>query len=806
MAYLTRRERERLKVIRVRKQREKRGKHPILNQTFVTNTDLLTSLSYKELRYFTEIWFIKYLLEKLKNLDIFKYYFYTNLKKNEISKSFKNLEDTDRLNKDIILYNLIWNKSFDYYTIPLNQTPFFKSFKRFKGSFENNPKIFQPLWSNIFSIKIPNENSINNFNFKNSLLIDFNLYLQPLNLKNKRKVQNDKEKDLTFYPKNWLELVLNSDSQDEESLQNIYEEYNELFIEEYEKSLLPPDFKELGPYFNYFNLPETKEVPNLLISKRKSLEEFYIENFIIEEINIKNNPYSYVNIEKLKIFLNNLKLTEKEKEFQVKLCLVHNVNLKFLKIPVTYVNFQENNIKKVIFDYSSFDIQKIKYIENSKTFTDINLYLLFINKTLLNFIEIFLLKFKNVLPVNKLFNSLFKSLTNKEEFAGFYNMLVKEFNLIKYDLTLYSIKFIVEFLEFLFDILRLIDNYDNILLFNIQKIKFLYEKFALFDLMYFKRFLMFEYNNETNWLNYLLEINSINCISNLNFYSMMISDYIIKYYQDIPEDVSLKTLILDDKKYKINIFKYYFRYQLVNNLLRFYAFKNTYRKMNTGKHIGFAIRDRNFVFLGHYLPFYNYLLSKCKEFMLNKFFISTNSLINLVRYKYIWTCKNLKKAMLRRSNMEFVLFNIDDLKLNPFVFAEQYYKLHQILTESILKTNNKDFDIWDLVNKKIELPGLTHSKRLLLFLAYVNLMVYICFNNSNLLADQKNVFKSFLSRFSVYLQQLKLRRQPNSKAPLLKQVYKGGKLVDLKKYKPIQRKPYKYISLDEILSDLKNSL
>jgi len=804
MAYLTRREREKLKVIRVRKQREKRGKHPILSQTFLTNEEILTSLNYNSLRYFNDIWFTKYLLEKLKNLDIFKYYFYVNFRKNEIDKSFRILEDSNRINQDILLYKLIWDKFFDSYVLPLNQTQYFKCFKRFTRSFENNSILFQSLWPKIYSFEIPTEKSINNFNFLNSLLVDFDLYLKPLDVKRKIQMQKENEKNLTFFPANWLETVLNYDSQELESLQNMYKESNELFIEEYEKSLLPPDFKELEPYFNYFDLPETKQVNNLLISKRKHLEDFYIENFILEEINIKNNPYSYIDIKKLKILLVNLQLTEKEKEFQIKLCLAHNANLKFLKIPLTYINFQENINKKTVSDYSFTNINIIKYIENSKVFTDTNIYLLFINKTVLNFIEIFLLKFKMVLPISKLLNILYKSLTNKEEFIIFYNMLVKEFNLIKYKLTLYSIRFILEFLELLFDIVRIIDNYENILLFNIQKLKFLYKDFAIFNLMYFKRFLMFDYNDDTNWLNFLLETYSTNCIVNLNYYSMLISDYIIKFYQDIPEDLSLKTLIFN-KKFKINIFKYFFRYQSVNNLLKFLLFNKTYRKMYVGKNIGFANRDRNFVFLGYYLPFYDYLVDNFKDFISDKFFIPTNSLINLVKYKYIWTCKNLKKAMLRRSNMEFVLFNIEDLKLNPFVFADQYYKLHKILTESILKTNNKDFDIWDLVNNNMEFPGLKKPKRLLLFLAYVNLMVYICFNNSNLLDGQKNNFKSFISRFSIYLKQLKLRRQPNPQAPLLKQVYKEGKLMDLRKYKPVS-KPYKLINIEDIMLDLKKNM
>lgn len=784
MAYLTRKQRLRLKKIRLKKTKERRGKHPILIR-YLLKTFYIKAWKYKNLRMLNYNMYFKYLLEKLKNYDIYKYYFYLKIRKELIDNTNRLVTINDRGNRDLILYNLLYNKIFNYYDNNYTkQSKYLSYIHRFKKDFSINNTKINEYFNQIYPIYNILEKYIDNFNFSYSILIDFHRYLIPINYKFGRNTKNVR---VRYFPNKWLDMELNYNN-DVDILKNTYVKETEMFKEDYLESLEPSNYDQFAAYINYFDLHPTKLPHYSLLPHRQPLKDFYIENFFIDELNIKNYPYYYINIDELKLFLNKLKLSEKEKIFQIKLSIAHNENLKTLNIPKVYVNFVENLKKPEISNYNQENINQVRLIEKSKIFPDTTIFMIFSTKTLLNFIEIFLFKFKNILPLKKLLQDLYNSLSNFESFANFYNILINEFNLIKFKLNLYSINYVLDFLNLLYNVVKSFSTFDNILLFNMQKVKYLFSNLPIFKLNYFKRFIMFEVNNDSNWLNFLYyTYSTTNFVENLNFYSQMFSEYIYKHYTSTPEQLSVKVLETLNC-YKLYIYLYFEEYIIANKLSTFANFEYRYRRFKTFS-IKYSKKVHNNFFYGFFKNFFYNLIDKFKPYSFFQFNIGIFNLINTFKYKYRLMRKFLMNSFLSPRNMPFALDNIAALQLHAFTFTNQSYKLHELFTNYILNSPQKtnDFDVWDLIEKNTELSTIDEKQRMFLFLAYSNLMLHIVFENINVHRTHKVKLKGFLWK---YINHIKYVLFEHEKVDLM-----------LAQDHP-ESKVYRFVELDNIILEL----
>jgi hypothetical protein len=749
--YLTRKQLKKVKAISLRKKIMKKVRFTIIKNLFFKNK-IFPILKVSDLFVINLENFNFYLLEKLKTLNKVFYFKFLRIFDKNLLKNNKYLY---YLEYNCLLYNLLWDnvKVFDDF---LDPSSLFKYFKLKLPSLYNfQVKNLFIKFKNLFK----NPKTLSNIviNFKESLIADFEFFLKPIQIKLESKVKNS-----TLISVKWLQDEIKKLDDLDGINRSVYPTHLEKdFEDKFEKSLEEIDPEEFGGYKDYFNVIAEKKSDFIIFPKKKIIEKLYIEDCFINNSNFNLTPYKYINIESYKALLSKSMLPE-DCLLQLKLAHIHNTNLEFFNIPYDTFNMAllpplEFNSSK----YNNYVIYEINKLEKSKIFIDLILTFEFSYKSVINFIELFLYKFKSVLDIEKLFKLLYINDFNIYNFIEFYNTLVIAINEIKLNFTLYTINFVLDFLDFLYTLLINFNLYENILNFSIIKVKSIFSKLNIFNLYYIKRFLLFEFNNDFLYINFLYNIfsncsllvnNNYYACANYNNYLMVENDYLI--YNSLIKDINLQK----DIYFYFEEFFFYEELRHLSSLVRFDIRHSIYKTHSL------KFKKINFRFFDLYAL---YIFDKVSIYMtamngLNFSFKFIEKL-NIYKYRLSFLYDSLSNAFLNSKNFEFILDNIVVLKLHPFYIFNNIIKIRRIILDSVLKdTNYKNYnyiDIWDLINPSIHLTNLTIEERVALFTEYSNFILIVFFNNAKLY--EKYVFRvvNFIYQFTNDINFVKYKKE-----------------------------------------------
>ena len=662
-------------------------------------------ISYKQIFLLNIKNFIYYLLDKLKEKSNIDYFIYFSLRSLYIKNCERNSRYINFLLNDFFLYKLLWkNCNFKY---------FYNFDKEIEQFFSYKKKIIQNknLISKYFSYKIYYNqfyfNLIKNFCFENSLLILLFEYLNEINLNFSENLISNKSKKKKFIIRSLLKKVRITDI---DFLSYVYRnfDFNDEKFKDYDFLEEKSSYKEnYTMYFKYIDNEDRKTDIILFPLRSSFLSELYLEEILLEELNIFQNPFFFINIVDFENYLQTLNIQSFEKNFQLKLAKIHNENLNFLNIKEKkFLNIKEKDQKKEI-NFQNFYI--IKNFEESKIYSDIFFELNFFQKTCFQLIELSLFKFKDFfsMPFLDLIRKLYDSVDTQCNLILFYNLIVNEFQNKITMFTLNDIIFIIEFLEFLFILCRNINRYTfNVFNFNIYKLKLIIGDIRFLKKNFYKRLFFFRNEKNYNYVDYLFSLYSTkNIFDNFNhyfnFYNFFFSNSInllfeegYSFFKRFRRNYQNKYLdpLLDIKKKK-PISDIYF--MLLRRDLRFLP---QYKKRKFGK---FFI-NLNSIFFDRLDTIVNSNISnKSRLYTLDIY-----SIQNTYKYNYLFMTINLNNSFINLINMDLLHFNIENLKKNILKFETHFFLINKEIITFIFNYYKLDsfniynYNIWFvLINK-----------------------------------------------------------------------------------------------------------
>lgn len=474
------------------------------------------------------------------------------------------------------------------------------------------------------------------------------------------------------------------------------------------------DYKYLKHIYEKFNIYLRNKSVNIL-KKQQIKSYFYLEELLLLNTNISQNPYKYIDIDKYLMLLQELNIKDKNIiDFQINLAKLHNKNLEKLNIPIEYTELIKTNyiikkINEVKNMYTNILVEEIKKIEENKVLTEIHLYYEVQYINILKFIEMFLFKFEYILlnDFKYLLNLLYSGVEDQEKFIEFYNTLIEKLNEIKLNLDLDSIHFILEFLEFLYKISYIsglsIVFFEN----SVAAVKDFrdFKDLRLFRFNYFKRFYLFLVNNNKSYYNFYLDSDTYE-----NLY-ILIKNYFKKFYVNIEKKIYLydkfdASIYNEFKKFEIvgsnlntNLYLIPKYLQILNYLNYTLRFKrkvkvknNKLRKKMVENMIILFNEKQNLI---NEILISNLKLDKISEYFFN-FTIPFFQNLNVIKYKEILFFKSLYEYILAYRNREVLALNIE-------MFQEKFveiFKKHMNLRFKIYR-NLIDYNIKN--KKKIDL-------------------------------------------------------------------------------------------------------
>jgi hypothetical protein len=280
-----------------------------------------------------------------------------------------------------------------------------------------------------------------------------------------------------------------------------------LFDKEIVRSSIKPFFERNNKIYRYNDLPHTVAEEPFISAKDRMIAEYatdinrekeiedqlnilpfkfrYIPNNIFCENclllnNIYENPYQYIDLKNYANFLKISSISDLELKNQLYLAKYHNdtliqlskTNKEKFSILKSNMELKKNNFG--LEEYINMHYMDIKTIEEKKILSEVSLYYEFLLKSVVEFIELFLFKFLNYIDVSKLLDIFYSGINKQEKFYEFYNLLILEFKKIKRELNVYSISFIVEFLEFIYMCTFYAGVNPNYFKYSINNIRYIY--------------------------------------------------------------------------------------------------------------------------------------------------------------------------------------------------------------------------------------------------------------------------------------------------------------------------------------------
>jgi hypothetical protein len=439
-----------------------------------------------------------YLLEKLSLCNYTLYLKYQELLKNLIdSVKFLGLEMKHFIITDINLYKLLWDHLKIYNS------------NNFDNDFDYNI-----LFKNIKEKK----------KIK-SLISIFELFVSPLYFIRREKIP------LYFFKLNEQKIKFKKKRFKRPSTQMYFKRKFQFFKFRVTKPLIllrrylsKEDYKKLqilrDPEFKY-----DKKKAHIRVDLRKIPENIYfLENLLILQ-NIIDNPFQYIHILNYYSFLKLSHLSNLEIFNQLKYAKLHNNTLLKTQKKNKYKIINNFILKKDLLTkykliYNDLNFAVIKYIESKKILGEIVLYLEYTFKTVFEFIENFLFKFSKVMNIVPLLDLFYEGVKNQPIFFDFYNLLSISLKKIKLQFNVYTITFIVDFLELIYYLHFFAGK--GMMLFT-RSLKLLsnlgiFSELRIFKFNYWVRFHLFSFNDNTFIYDYFFNIYSYSNISIFFYY------------------------------------------------------------------------------------------------------------------------------------------------------------------------------------------------------------------------------------------------------------------------------------------------
>lgn len=712
------------KRVSLAKKVDKKVKHTIMNN-FYFKPVFSTPFNFSEIFILISENYIYYLLEKLKILNNLIYFKFVKIFNIHEILSCKNISF---LEYSSLLYSLIWDNLLYFNEKDNKESNYlFNLLIKKNYLFKNKDKKTSYFNSILHKFFLKNE-FLKDFDFNKSLLVDFDYFLQPIDtFKNKKKEL--KEIEISDSE----EAILKDAFEEGISKEDLEIDREEMEIEkeemEMEKTFSENLYLDLTnkEFLNVqSNLYLLKEKESYLIKKKFLIENCYIENCFLNNINYSLNPYKYIDVKSYKILLDSLTdLSVLEKNFQLKLCVVHNTNLKFLKVPyhINDVKLTNVNFNKDL--YNGYTVYGISKIEKSKIYLDSMLVLEFLNKNFLNFIEMFVYKFKNLFSIQKILNNLYVKNFNVNNLIEFYNMFCVNINKKKYSFTTYTISFILDFLNLLYTVITNFSLYENILSFSVLKLKSIFSDLNIFKLYFIKRFILFEFNNDSYYKDFLFNIHSKNFIYNLEYYSKSFENNFFqdfKAYVNKGKDELIHQNIIKSLNINKNLKLYFKKFLFICNFKKLNVIPIDFKKVKQDNDSFKYLRS---IYSSYFFKFYKYSKPIVNIEFTSNFF----DLFNLYKYKFISLLHILSKPLFLPENLKHVYDNIKILKTNLYTLEYNYSYIKNIISSKVLK--NKDLnlfnyiDFWDLLNPLVKITNFSIEERADLFFDYSKFIILL---------------------------------------------------------------------------------
>jgi len=628
--------------------------------------------------------YLYYLLDKLKNKNIIDYFIFYNLKKKYIMNCEKNGKYMTYIITDFMLYNLLWSKCI--YKYFYNFTEEIYKFFFYKKQISKNENIIYNYFKYTKMYKNYYYTLIKNYNYNNSIIILFFEYLNEIKINSDIEINKLKDNEYDFIKYN--------------DLKNDFFDflYNDYYIEG------NFDFTEIdySNYLEYIDLNISKKI-YILPLRSKFLDEIYIEELLLKYKDIYYNPFKTIDFFEYSKYIEDLNISDIEKNFQLNLCNIFNINLDLLNISI---NTNDLKIKKnIIYDdllNTKFEnILDFKDFEESKIFSDVLFELNFFNKTTIQFIELCLFKLQDFFSCSflEILLKLYSHIENQFQLISFYNILVKDLKEKLNYLNLNDIIFIIEFLEFFYLLCKNINNYNfNILNFNLYKLKLVIGDIKIFSKNFYKKIFFYKNEKSYNYIDFLFNIYSVdNIYDNLNYYFNFYQFFFSNSLNILEKhDLSLiKNLKYQNINFENNYIKIFFDNKRKKDIINIY---NMFSQLD----LRFALIKRRKKYKTIYLHrnkrFFDYIdFIMSSEINLNILYILNSYLIqNIYKYKMVKLFENLNHSFLNLTNLDLLHINIKTLKKNVLLLEESFILVSKNILNDVYKYYIlNDFNIYN---------------------------------------------------------------------------------------------------------------
>lgn len=669
-------------------QKEKRAALSLVINRLITKPFLVDNFTLQEIYVIQLNIFFNYLLEKLYLCNCklyFKYRKVLNFLLNYSKYTYLHLKHY--VITDISLYKLLWvylindDKKKIYFNLLKN-----KKFLKSNNNFEYNMLINLDKFDKHVQIK--------------SLLNIFELFLSPIFvLEFKNLILPELEKRRKKFKKN---TELPATRIYLKKKYPFFKFHDVKFYLTPKRFLTKEEYKKVKYYYDSESLAQRKKTrSHVRIDFRNIPDIIFYEDLLILQ-DIKENPYQYIHIVHYFIFLKILNLSNIELCNQIKYAKLHNKTLlKINKNKQRFNILKTFNLKKDDFEkyklmYNDLDLKKIKSIESKKILGEYSLYCEYSLKTVNEFVEKFLFKLENLINIIPILDLYYQGLKDQYIYFDFYNLLVISLKKIKFKFNLYTISFIVDFLEFIYRISYYAGR-DEV--FFTKSLQFVtkhvtFSKLRLFKFNYWVRFDLFRFNDSKlmfdyffniysysdmiKFFNYYFDLFNISILNNINVTASDIEYFNCDRLKERLKEVDglnfLSNILLIseclDSFYNLRIFDIYrgFKYFFMNFRLR-----------NIRYYLKFADKSiKNRIFINNFIIKYK-KIKKCQNLLLNKYYYKYNKYEGICVIKINDFLKDFRLYHLKiyrfvkRKNLFFTLpflrmFNLLKLKENHIIF------------------------------------------------------------------------------------------------------------------------------------------
>lgn len=425
-----------------------------------------------------------------------------------------------------------------------------------------------------------------------------------------------------------------------------------------------------------------------------------LEDFLSVHINFENNVYSLININEYNKLLIELQLSFDNIKFYLNLANKHNLIVQNLNNDtLIYASFK---LKSQNFKSINLPLFQVKDYEFKKSLSEFNTYMEFSFKTVKEFIEIFLFKFEFIFSISldKLLILFYEGITNQSIFFSFYNLLIKQINEVKTQMNLYTLNFVVDFLEFLYILCEISF---NVLVFNQSIFNLInnnyFKNLRLFRFNFWTRLKLFTFNNSSLYYKYFFFFShkSIN-----NFYNFILKSFNIV---QINNEISL-----EDK-----------------NMFTLKNFKNSIQGFNINKNLSLVYFTLNFLsFIKCFLKYFKRLKHYKKKYNNDPKKIKAKqkyiAFINVYLFKFIYSFNIFQYSELFIYNFHY-LFTFNSLKYINILKMKDIILYKNFKNKLVSKMKLKDF-FYNIDLYKNEFLNIIKKKNLLRFSFFKDLILY----------------------------------------------------------------------------------